>query len=637
MFYYSMTLEQRRSSVNYLNVGEDARITIEISNPGDALSVNSIQFKLLTGDAATDLAEPGDVSVGYPDGWDDLGNYQYAPPAGFKLGTTAITFDFVITVNNEKGTAHIGVLQDTEEGQATLTPPLSITKVHESEFVLANAQAVPPVVAPGHGTHLQWTATPGQLYSINSQGSVYQHTPPSDLASWPTPTVSKDTQQPSVLFTISASKQVDGDTLTAQAEVSVQIDVPQIISFPQPLLPFYNTPVMLEWEVVNADSCVLLRNGSPLVANAPLKSPAGGYQVDQPAGRVNYQIVAIKGDTHIASPQIIVNHFHWDGLYTVTSSNRIAVAGAPDGSVFYVCDGDAFKFLDATDFTTRTTVALADPLAMIALAARHGTRLFVGGYRSVTVISTIDFSASSFELKNSPKSFGVDPAGERIYVFATYLDAAFASVIDVYDVSGNLLKSVPMGGDASWGSIVASPDGSGVYIAAPGPHLKGVWRYRAATGELSTLCSIMGQNLACSADGRTLYVSAMDEIIELHTADGSEGRTFNLPRSREFVPDLRINALLCDPGGVGLYVLAFNPQANQQNLFFVDLLTGASVCITSLPDSAEGGLSVSGTGSQVYAFVQSRFDNPSQALVIGAMIPRDNFSSEAIKQPVSAV
>lgn len=504
--------------LTYLNADQAGTITVIVSNSGDPVTLQSLSFSMAVGDQNTDLASAaGDIVATYPTGWSDDGNFSYSAPAGLIVdGTTQLQFSFALKVNPLPGSTTIGIREVTDSGSAFMNPPYVLLKTPNT-FTLANLSATPNEVTRGTPVTLTWSATPGQLYNIGYPDGPTPFVPTSALAAWLSPPI--ETSQQNYTFTVSASIQVDGRTVTLQLPVVVQVDNPQIVEFDQPTAPFMTPPVALHWKTSNTDHCQLFSNGVLVDGNAPANPGTAGYPVKPTVVETPYKLIAVKGNASSPSQEVDVLYAQWTEAAPIPfSGSQTSIAMSPSGSLLYVNTGSNLYSLDSVSFhqvaTSRIytgalalqTVVTTDgawiyayvldtssPDSMTVLYRYQGPGLAQqtpqyplitafavhGGSDPMTyVIGTFFIVASrdyfhaghEFQFADRVESHGAVLNTDATLVYFMRGDAPGIALWR-YDIAGNKAEQVltgmgGMGGVTPW----ITPDGTTLYAAAPEDH-----------------------------------------------------------------------------------------------------------------------------------------------------------------------
>lgn len=558
MLRYGFTLSQNgERGVGFLTVDSPAKLEVEVSNPGQPLGVQSISFSFAFGPNATNLApSAGDVVAILPAGWTDQGNFTYAPPAGWKIALDAVRFAFDIRkVNNAPGTTTVGVREVTDSGSGILNPPFSINKL-PAWLVLRNLRAKDPLIQPGGTVTLMWTATKGQLYSIVGPGINTTYVPASDNALWQSSSV--QTMAPTATFIVSATIQVEGNILTAQANATVQVDVPQIMSFRAPERPVIEGTIPLQWRTSNTDSLKLIANG--IATDVPVNSPDPAYAAHPRAPRTDFQLRAKRGTTTIDSTPVTSLVYRWSVLKQVDLGyGRAWQAGfSNDGTRLFVSSEKGRTALDTTDYSTvaRVPEYMAIPMAPNVMAvSTDNSVLFMGWTHIMTALAALSVTTMEIiEKWIDARAFVNDADSGTMYIKSqNYLEAYDSSTCE-------LVKRVLLQRMDSRYDMLLSPDGGVIYFhmsrtsrGETGP----LRRYDIGAGTITSVLPAYVGPLSIALDAVNLcIVNGADELAEIDGRTGAKVRSVKLrdPKRPTVVP-ANVVRLERDPGGAGVYAL----------------------------------------------------------------------------------
>lgn len=508
--------EGAQIGLTYLNAGAPGTITVIVSNPGDPVNLQSLTFSVSIGNQNTDLASAtGDIVVSYPADWTDDGNFSYTAPSGFMVdGTTQLQFSFAVQINPLPGTTTIGIKETTDSGTAFLTPPYSLLKV-PSSFTLANLTATPNEVARGTPVSLTWAATPGQLYTINYPDGPTNFTPTSPLAAWMSPPI--QTAQQSYTFTVSASTQVGGQTVTLQLPIVVTVDNPQIVAFIQPTAPYMTPPVTLNWQTSNSDHCQLFTNGILVDGNAPANPGTDGYTVHPTVVATPYKLIAVKGTALSPSQEVDVIYAQWPEAAPVPfNASQMAIAMSPSGSLLYVNTGSNLYSIDSVSFHEVASAEVYDGAGLRTVVSADGNWVYTfflsenqGHYLTGLYRYQGAGLAFSLALAAGNNSFAVDSDTDPI----SYLFYDFA-ILACHDIL-HIVAQYNFGDTAAAYGAVVNPDSTLVYFLRAADAGIALWRYHIADNTADQVLTGMGGATGVtpwiSPDGNTLYVTAPGE------------------------------------------------------------------------------------------------------------------------------
>ncbi len=622
---YALQLSQgTQTSLTYLNVGQSATLTVVVSNAGAPVDVTNLVFDLSPfGNAASDLAgSADDITPLAPSGWkvDPATSFGFTPVSGsISIGTSPVTFTLQVNVNAVAGIARVAITEVSSAGTAH-PAPIPITKMPPS-FVLANLSASPELVEPGGTVTLSWSATPGQLYTVGFPGGTDTVTPPSGgTASWISPPV--QTAYASVTYTVSASTQVSGQTLSAEVSTTVQVDVPQVVSFDQPPA-CYSTPATLHWQTVNADYCVLYANGSVVDQHAPANPGENGYPVYPKAHVTAYQLHAFHKKYSVSSQTVYVTLYNWAYERTFTPGflgYEASLALTTDGRVLYYGDNFNIFAIDTSAFTILGHAVVrvyaggpeADGVCSLAVS-KDGRKLFVGMFPGVDgllhVYDTANLSAPSTTINVTTGPVAMSPDGKTLYMAAGV--ASFGGGVSAIDTSTHAVLRQAGGRYDQYLGLSLSRDGSTLYGVRVDNQLVTI---DTSTLHATAVTTVAGAPCVLTADDATLYCGqflsgrfpdAQSNTVDSRTIPGfAVTRSVKLPATSG--PGISINALAVDPSG-GLFLSLMMPdgtvggQPAQVTLFFVDPNTGACTLMDSVNQQIVGpGLIVDDAGQRAY-------------------------------------
>lgn len=547
---FVLTQNQERG-VTFLNTDTAATLEVEVTNPNAPLLLESISFSFTFGANASCLAaSAGDVTAVLPAGWKELGNFGYQAPDGFKIGLDALRFVFAIKkVSAAPGTTQIGVREVSSAGTAMLNPPVSINKLPPT-FVLRALHATPTLVDPDGAVTLNWSATPGQSYQIVGPGVQDARVASGSLATYECAAVK--TTAPTATFIVSATLQVDGAILTAQANVTVQMNVPQLMSFNTPERPVSEGAIPLQWRTSNTDSVQLIANGVP--TTVPLNSPDPAYHA-YPAGPVtDFQLRLKRGRTTVDSATRTVLFYRWSTVkqLTVGPGEARVTAFSPDSTRMYVVGTYAIRLYEIASAYVVKTQPLDSSfggLPMSAAVSSDGGLLFVH-WEGTNLLHALSGAALDWKYKwTGVVGFVVDADTPLVYI-----DNG-TQILVCSTATGATLKTIPLAGGRTASSMTLTPDGSALYISAPDQALP-LLRYDVNSGAVTTLMASYKGVVCVAADpGRVCLAPTGDRIVEINGQTGAVFRTVQITHPYITRPAERIAGLMRDPAAAGIYAM----------------------------------------------------------------------------------
>ncbi len=521
---YALQLSQgETTNLTYVNAGQAATLTIVVSNPGPPVTVSSFVFSLGPfGNNAADLAgSASDVKPVLSKEWKRIGDTAFTvqPAVGgsFLVGTTPLTFVFDVSVNASAGTSQLAIAETTEHGTAHVAP-IYITKM-PSAFVLAHVSATPMLVEPNASVTLQWEGTPGQVYVVGFPGGTNTVVPtPDGAAAWVSPPV--HTAFPTASYTISASTPTSSGVVSAAVSATVQVNIPQIVSFTQPEA-FYSLPVKLHWQTVNADYCVVFADGAPVNRHAPANPGADGFAVYPRSHTTLYQIRAYRGENYVTSPAIDVTVYNWafEQSIQMDYSVNTCLALTSGGGVLYYATGSGYQprynvAAINTRSMTRVTESNFQDGGMVPgqngtgagglVLSRDGTKLFASTATGLTVLALPGLNGAPNTAYGVGGPLASSPDGSVLYMIAS--DHILVVSTDGFNP---VVSSNALGFYTYSPTIAISPDGATLYLSTA------TQQYSTPVGQLYTVdtttwtvkpvARVATGPIALTPDGSTLY------------------------------------------------------------------------------------------------------------------------------------
>ncbi len=619
---YQLQLSQgQTTSLTYVNAGQTATLTVIVSNAGANVTIRSLTFDLSPfGQNATDLATSvTDITPMPPTGWQSVAgtSFTLVPSVGSAIiGTTPLTFEFQVRVNQAAGTSLLAITEVSASGTAHVAP-IAITKMPAS-FTLSKLSAAPALVEPNATVTLSWSCDAGQLYTVGFPGGTATVTPPSGgTVTWVSPPV-KSTF-PSITFTVSASTQVDGQVLSAELSTTVTVDVPQIISFDQPAAA-YSSPVILHWETLNADRCVLYADGVVVDQHAPANPGSGGYPVTPKAHSTQYQLHAYRNQAFITSQPIFVTLYNWAFLRSFKwgdESWSTSLALSADGEMLYFGGTNSVDAIDTNGFTLVGQGTVAGGVAPGGLAlSNDGTTLYVSEFRgNLLAFQTADLAATPITIPVSGGAIALSPDGSTLYSIENEFTGK-GVVHAVSTATNTVAHSAEVGVIAVDMSL--SRDGATLYVLAD-ENVHGqctLYGIDTATFAATRLLAVGGNTMTLSKDGKTLFCCKstssrmMTTTVEALDVPGFTVRSTVTPLAEPVDESgqkwAAITSMTADPSG-GLFVSIFSYgirapfQDGPMELYFVNPATNT---VKHLSDSGArvmtGGLVADAAGTRAY-------------------------------------
>jgi hypothetical protein len=586
-------------NLTYAVVNQTLTLSIIVSTPEpDPVRVDSITFGFGPfGDNATNLArQAADITAVVPDGWAPVAGkpFSYRPTIKPTIGTEPVTFVFRVAVNSIAGNVQIAVT-DVSNGQQVFRPPLPLTKM-PAGFVLRSLSATPAKINPGDVVTLQWTGTPGATNTVSYVGGTKDVVVPSSgRGAWTTPGI--ETNFPSAPFTVTATAQSSGGVLSAQIATSVFVDVPEILSFPQPGRTFFSGPVALQWTTRNAERCSLYADGQPVTLQAPANSPAAGFSVSPRSSSTQYALYAHKGKaTTTAQPITVRVKFAWTKSAEIPVSAVYGLFPALDGSYLYLLTNAEVAVVDTTFNRLDRRFSLGAIGANVSGAlSPDGKTLYVGsdggGAQSVNLATG---EVKAFLRPNPRATVALNAAGTAFYS------------ISQRHVMRYYFANPQAGGVSSAGldgpSVAATSfiDSSALLCATA----KTLYRYDANTFAVTRVSDSLGV-LAASPNRATMFtVNGTPAQPSLLAITVSSGRF----EQREIAPFKRVLGVAVDArGGVYLSTIAAADApatGDELRLYYIDSATGERGLVCSVPfDSADrstGAVAINPRSGDVY-------------------------------------
>jgi len=231
---------------------------------------------------------------------------------------------------------------------------------------------------------------------------------------------------------------------------------------------------------------------------------------------------------------------------------------------------------------TRKTIASPGFLPVSSVFSNDGSIIYIVNKNSdnITVINvTTGLKTGSIRTMRSPVDITISPDGSQLYVVNDYYDSSYVTIIDTVTLRINRtidLRSYSRGeiADSTLKRIVASADGTHVYVANPGAN---------SVSEIDTRSGIMNRtikvdneprDICLSQDDSTLFVACKggNSIVFIDTHNGTEIDTIHL------FPAVRS--------------VAFSPDGRQA--YVTDIDTGSVSIIDTTTDTVRSTVSVGG-------------------------------------------
>ncbi len=527
LLQYALQLSQVQANnvatnLTYVNTGQAATLTILVSNKGADATITSIDFGLGPfGQDGTDLAaSPNDVKAVLPDGWKIVPGTSFTvePTAGSAvIGTTSVTFVFQVNVNAAPGTSSLTITEVSTAGTAHVYP-IPITKM-PSSFTLANLSATPTLVEPNASVTLSWDCSESQLYTIGYPGGTSTYTSPAGGgASWVAPPVVST--YPNITYTVSASTQVSGQTLSAELSTTVNVDVADIISFPQPSA-FYSSPVTLHWQTTNTDYVVVYANGIVVDPNAPANPGPSGYQTSPGGHSTAYQIRAYRNGVPSSPSTIYVTLYQWSYERTFgwgDVSAAMALALNADGSVLYfggnwgvtAIDTNAFTVIEQGVINAATTGPMPWGVSNSGLAlSRDGTTLYAGVIGGqVLAFQTANLAAPPTTIAVNGGPLALSPDGSTLYVGVNqWGTTSNGTVYAVSTATNAVTQQVNLPGSWATTDLKLSSDGATLYVMGWGSDQANspLFSINTSTFVATQVTTAVTVPIALTRDDATLY------------------------------------------------------------------------------------------------------------------------------------
>lgn len=654
--------------VTYVNVGQPATLTLVVSNAGAPVTLDSLTLAFSLGTDGTDLAaSAGNVTVVLPSAqwtaaWSANGLTLTPPGGSMVVGTTTgLTFDFQVSaVNSIVGTTQIDVTE-TASDQTAYVAPFAIPML-PAGFVLTDLVATPAQISPGGVVTLTWSGTPGQVYAINYFGGpaagVSVVAPSGGIVVWTSPPVG--TSASSATFVVSATVQ----STTVQASVSVLISAPQILTFPQPD-PFYGASATLVWTTVNATSCQLWANGSPVDLNAPANSPAGGYVIQPTLQTTTYELFACQGSIVSAPQSVVVDAHFWAPSGSVAFPDPavyFTLALTADGSTLFSAGEQITQFSTAPLAVTSTNFpGFIDLDGINDLAVRSDGKWVFGSQSgvqsespqvspspSIIVYAPSSPGTSSWVTSNGNIILGtliaLSPDNATLYTGFYNNHAATNASFLALDLTnmGIPNSQVAIAGKIPWwgdtpAALQVAPNGDVYAVVQPDGGPAALLALSFSQQGYTGGCAVAANWFALSPDSQTIYLWAYNADSSALTIAAIDKNNLSLPprwQTTLFTPPAGVTALpvglATEPsGGIfalfavtglsarqgsvgnGLNIFGLSPDSGAASLLYQNATIPAELASVPLVADATGANLYLAMGGQIVKFTQTTAANGS--------------------------